>query len=277
MSTTNNIPIKDKLEKDFNFKISRFKEVIKRTSPHKHGNYYELIYLNKGEGFHWIDAQKIQINTPVVFLLRPEQVHYWEITAIPKGFVILVNEDFLNHANEVETLTLIRRLSSMNYLKLNDKDDLSFNFLFEEIEKEYLLAENSSAHIIHGYLKVLLGKIIQDDNSDNKPSQHHDKYLLFLQLLNTQPRFRKVKEYAGKLCITPQNLNVVCRRACDKNASEIINAQLLLEAKRLLLHTDKTVNEIAAELNFTDDSNFVKFFKSACKETPLKFKAKYLQ
>jgi AraC-like DNA-binding protein/quercetin dioxygenase-like cupin family protein len=276
VKSTNTIEVKNKLEKDSYFKISRFKEKIKRTSPHRHENYYELIYLSEGAGFHWIDAQKFQINLPAVYFLRPEQLHHWEMTEIPKGFVILFKEEFFNYANEVDMLALIRRLGSMNYLKLND--DHSLNFLFGEIEKEYLLAGKNSALIIHGYMKALLGKIIPNDNADSRIPRQQSKYFSFLQLLQTSGlRFRKVKEYAGKLHTTPQNLNAVCRQACNKSASEIIHEQLILEAKRLILHTDKTVNEIADELNFTDDSNFVKFFKSACKVTPHQFKARYFQ
>ena len=276
MNLHDDITIKNKLEKDSNFKISRFKEIIKRTSPHKHQHYYELIYLTEGAGFHWIDTQKIQIIPPVVYVIRPYQLHYWEITEIPKGFVILFKEDFFNYANEVDALSLIRRLDALNYLNLNENK--SFNFLFSEIEKEYLLAGEGSEIIIHGYIKALLGKIMQNYNPDTKKLQQQDKYFAFLQLLQVSSlHLRKVKEYADKLCTTPQNINAVCRRACNKNASEIIHEQVILEAKRLLLHTDKTVNEIATELNFTDDSNFVKFFKSTCNTTPHQFKAKYFQ
>ena len=44
---------------------------------------------------------------------------------------------------------------------------------------------------------------------------------------------------------SPQNLNAVCRKQTNRNASAIITAQILLEAKRYILHTDNTVNEIA--------------------------------
>jgi len=57
------ITIKNKLENEQLFKISRFKEVMKRTKPHKHDGYFELIYLSEGAGFHWIDAEKFQITT----------------------------------------------------------------------------------------------------------------------------------------------------------------------------------------------------------------------
>jgi len=66
------ISIRNKLEREQLFKISRFREVIKRTKPHKHDAYFELIYLSEGAGFHWIDTQKFQITPPVCILfIRP--------------------------------------------------------------------------------------------------------------------------------------------------------------------------------------------------------------
>lgn len=56
---------KDKLGKDALFKISRFKEIIKKTSPHKHEGYFELIFLYEGAGFHWIDTEKLQVE-PII-------------------------------------------------------------------------------------------------------------------------------------------------------------------------------------------------------------------
>ncbi|HAQ19884.1 MAG TPA: DNA-binding protein, partial [Prolixibacteraceae bacterium] len=44
-----------------------------------------------------------------------------------------------------------------------------------------------------------------------------------------------------------------------------------------ILHTDNTVNEIAEILNFSDTSNFVKFFKKAEGVTPVQFREKYFQ
>jgi len=46
------IDTKNKLDEGLTFKISRFKEQIKKTNPHKHEEYYELIFLSAGEGFH---------------------------------------------------------------------------------------------------------------------------------------------------------------------------------------------------------------------------------
>jgi quercetin dioxygenase-like cupin family protein len=53
----NFIHIKKKLDQGLTLKISRFKEQIIRTKPHKHDEYYELIFLSEGEGFHTIEKE----------------------------------------------------------------------------------------------------------------------------------------------------------------------------------------------------------------------------
>ncbi|MBN1144668.1 MAG: helix-turn-helix domain-containing protein [Bacteroidales bacterium] len=52
---------------------------------------------------------------------------------------------------------------------------------------------------------------------------------------------------------------------------------MLLEAKRYILYTENTINEIADILSFTDASNFVKFFKKNEGVTPINFRDKYFQ
>jgi len=85
----------NKLDDGLSFKISRFKEQIKKTKPHKHDDYYELIFLSEGEGFHWIETNKYMVSAPEFYFLEPGQLHYWQLTSIPKGFVILFKPDFL--------------------------------------------------------------------------------------------------------------------------------------------------------------------------------------
>lgn len=71
------IETKNKLDNGLTFKFSRFKEQIKKTSPHKHDDYYELIFLSEGEGFHWIESEKYLVSTPEFYFLKPGQLHYW--------------------------------------------------------------------------------------------------------------------------------------------------------------------------------------------------------
>ena len=271
------INIKNKLDEGLTFKISRFKEQIKKTKPHKHDEYYELIFLLNGEGFHCIESEKFMVSSPDFYFLKPGQLHYWQFTSIPKGFVILFNDNEFNAINEKTLIDIVRKLTDTTRLKIQpDKFPIH---LLEEIFNEFQLNTQYSKEISHGLLKALFGKLLQikEENPQNKslPQSVYDK---FVQLLVKEcPQLHKVNEFADLLNITPQNLNTICRKQTRKSASEIITNQLLLEAKRYILHTDNTINEIAEILSFTDASNFVKFFKKHENITPIQFRDKHFQ
>jgi AraC family transcriptional activator of pobA len=78
--------------------------------------------------------------------------------------------------------------------------------------------------------------------------------------------------YADKLCITPHHLNLVSKAVTGRTASEIIKSRSILEAKRLLTFTDKTITEIATDLSYFDSSYFAKIFKADVGASPNDFK-----
>jgi len=151
--------------------------------------------------------------------------------------------------------------------------------LFNELLFEYNEKSPYSSQIIHGYLRVLFAKMLQlaktQSLGSNVPVTTFEKFQYLL--VKNCPRLHKVNDFAGLLNTTPQNLNAVCRKHSGKSASERITSQLLLEAKRYVLHTENAINEIAFTLSFTDPSNFVKFFKKHERLTPTQFREKYFQ
>jgi AraC-like DNA-binding protein len=271
------IDTKNKLEDGITFKISRFKEQIKKTKPHKHEEYYELIFLSGGEGFHSIESEKHMISAPEFYFLKPGQLHFWQFTSIPKGFVILFKESEFNVINENDLLELHRRLLNTTRIKFQE-DNFPLNLL-NEIQLEFNLNTRYSKEIIHGLLYALLGKLLQtSEEIPDEANPQQSVYEKFKSLLMKEcPRLHRVNEFAGLLNITPQNLNAICKKQTGKSAGEIIAAQILLEAKRYILHTDNTINQIADILSFSDTSNFVKFFKKQEGITPVVFRRKYFQ
>ena len=275
----NEIVVKNKLEGQNLFKISRFKEVIKRTKPHKHDAYFEIIYLSEGAGFHWIDTQKFQITPPVVFFLSG-QLHYWEMTEIPKGYVLLFREEFFNFVKQNDLLNLIRSLEDTVDVQVNSDDNLEF--IFGEMEHEFQNPSSNSIELIQGYLQVLLVKLLRHREKLVLPTSGFANDQVFRKfqniIRNTNPISNlKVSEIAEQLRLSPQHLNSISRKVSGKSASELISEQVILEAKRYLLHSDKNVSEIAFSLNFSDPSHFVKYFKKLAGKTPQAFRSKYFQ
>ena len=87
--------LRSKIDTGLNIKISRMKEIIKATRPHGHKSYFEIIFLTQGAGWHNIDLQKYPVYPNSIFFIQPGQIHCWEFTEIPKGFVLMFRYDFL--------------------------------------------------------------------------------------------------------------------------------------------------------------------------------------
>lgn len=72
---------------------------------------------------------------------------------------------------------------------------------------------------------------------------------------------RTVKKYADQLNVSAKYLSEIVKEFSGKNASEIINDLVILEAKFLLSRSQLSIGEIADNLNFSDQSFFGKYFK----------------
>ena len=83
--------------------------------------------------------------------------------------------------------------------------------------------------------------------------------------------------YANQLHISSRHLNSIISLQTGKSISEMIQNRILIESKRLLLHSEKTVSEIAFELGFSDKAYFHRFFKKTTGETPLHFRQHFLK
>lgn len=84
----------------------------------------------------------------------------------------------------------------------------------------------------------------------------------FLELLSTsRPKPRAVAFYSDRLCITPKYLSAVCKEASGQTASELINQYVVKDIVYLLYQPDKSIKDIAFELDFPNLSFFGKYVK----------------
>jgi len=86
---------------------------------------------------------------------------------------------------------------------------------------------------------------------------------------------RDVGFYARELCVTPDYLSRVIREYDGGSAMKWIANAVIAEAKYLMRQPRKTVNEIALEMNFPDQSTFGKFFKKHTGMSPKEYKKSF--
>jgi AraC-like DNA-binding protein len=95
----------------------------------------------------------------------------------------------------------------------------------------------------------------------------------FVKILQQQFRtMRNVQQYARQLFVSPKYLTETVKEITGKNAGEIIDDFVVLEAKILLDDTSLSVANIADILHFSDQAFFSKFFKRHTGLSPKKYR-----
>lgn len=262
------------------FEIIRFDEMEEPEVDdiHKH-TFYEILWTEKGISKQTIDYKEYEVLPNSLFFISPNQVHQFEEWKPLKGGTILFTEDFflLNHNNKDKLfeLSFLDNFYANPCIQLDKRNFADIKQTIDLISNEQKRADKSQT-ITQSLLHILLAQVQRCiDTEIDKPISK--KYLiLFKQFKNLlDEHFSQNKTstfFAQQLHITAHHLNLIAKDVTGKTASEVIRARSILEAKRLLTFTDKTVSEIAFELNYTDSSYFAKTFKAETNVSPMTFK-----
>lgn len=106
-------------------------------------------------------------------------------------------------------------------------------------------------------------------NNERKKTRKEELFSKFVKLVSQYFKIdRSVAFYAEKLFITPKHLSATVKEISSKSAGEWIDDQVILEAKALLKTSTLSIQEIAEELNFPNQSFFGKYFKRQTGMTP---------
>lgn len=236
------------------------KEVIKTTHPHGHKDYLEIIFLEQGSGVHQIDYNRFTISPPNLFLVMPGQIHNWELSEIPKGFVVMLQQDFLLGHPLYELLFQTFPVPFPSGFQLETTKE-TVSRIFRNIEVEYIQQEVNFEAVIQTYLLLLFNLLKRELNTE----QVNPLPLLlknFFILLDQKYRSNhETQFYAENLSTTTKTLNTACKKFLGKTVGALINEKLTVESKKQLLYSHKNLTELAFELGFADSSHFNKFFK----------------
>ena len=122
--------------------------------------------------------------------------------------------------------------------------------------------------IIKNYMHIMFYHMCSDffneeSYPDTPASSRRDELLLqFTKMVSENYKeHRKVSYYADKMCLTPKYLSTIVYEVGGRYARDIIAEFVICEAKRCLLNTSMTVQEISDYLHFSCQSFFGKYFR----------------
>ena len=269
------------------FALKRMEDVYRYAqgapdSPHRH-DYYTIIFIERGEGVHYVDFTEFKIEDFTIYFIQPGQMHQLVLSKEPVGWVITFTEEFLvvNSISEklINDIYLFNDYGQSPPLPVNENDMQVYQSLIAQMNQFTESLESYTLEAVGSLLKIFL---IQSNNncslhkSNNPQLIETGNHILstFKQLLNKKDATaHMVSDYADMMAVTSDYLNKTVKNLTGKSVKDHIQSKLITEAKRALLFSNISNKELAYELGFEESAHFNNFFKKITGQTPSEFRS----
>jgi AraC family transcriptional regulator, transcriptional activator of pobA len=234
------------------------------------------VFILQEEGTTTIEIDFVVhiLRAGTLIYINPSQVHRlieFEDAAISSW--IMTSENL-----RPEFLRLLEALMPANNLELDATAvkliKESFSLCMQFFEKRY---EKLFDSVLRESCNTLVALVISQylalaaTTDRNESAEVHTKAFKLL----LEQEFKRIKspaDYAQALHISAPYLNECVKAKTGEPISSHIQQRVILEAKRLLLHTSSSVKEIAVILGYDDYSYFNRLFVKIAGMTPLAFR-----
>lgn len=275
--------------RELDVEIFHFSDLRRRVSAEQilalyHYSFHTLICVTEGTVIQMVDFQQVPCAAGSLLVLRPGQVHSFGSIEGWDGWMVLFRAEFLPSETQTNADLLpalgLDRLP--DHLSLSKADFAAVNEAIARMQQD--AASATLPKDLHALLRyelcalLLRLAILQDQHmgAEVTRSPGLQRYARFRRLVEQNyAGWHQVSAYAAALGCTEKSLTRAALEATGQSAKNVIAARIALEAKRLLVHTDRPIYLIAEGLGFEEATNFAKFFKREADLTPIAFRQRY--
>ncbi len=251
-----------------------------RNMPvHRHDRFFQVHYVKSGMVRVYLDERRYQQQGPMFFLTPPTFPHAFVTDADSDGHVLTVRQELvwpllegqqgLALGPQIAPLCVAVGELGAQY----DGEVARLNLLFDELRSEFADERPGRALSLTALTRLIFISLLRlsTRSIQSQPARREDLQIFqrFNALIETSYQEHwSLQRYAAQLGVTEARLNDICRRIADLPSKRLVFDRLMQEAKRLLLFTGSSVNEICYQLGFKDPAYFSRFFTRNAGVTP---------
>ncbi|CAD0007208.1 MULTISPECIES: helix-turn-helix domain-containing protein [Flavobacterium] len=247
-------------------------------------DFFEILLFKTAKGTLILNQQKINITDNTIIFISPFQKRQWALEKEGLDFTVLVfQENFLNDffSDKFFTYRLLYfyQLNYPLHIAIEREELQKALDQLMEIKYELVNSRTDSIHIIRSltyYLLLKFNRIYADANNLSIERAENNFAYQFKQLLEIHIRKKqRIDYYADLLNVSRITINTCVKKQFNVTATELLKQRLLFEIKNDLIHSGKTIAEIAYDLDFSEPVHLMRFFKTQTGITSGQFLSDY--
>jgi len=258
---------------------------------HKH-HFYQMIYVLEGSGIHIINENRYDFNKGDVFLLTPEDTHRYETTVSPLFCIIDFTKFFFHNMTQekrendsdafIQLEYIFHNQQSLKGSLVSGNEREIFGGLIKQLISEKQYDYSFSKIITRNIIYLLLNFVARDINESNLnntketilQNKTHDITFYIQQHIYDRGSL-SVDSIAKHFNMSKGHLSRYYKKQTGNTIKNFITRYKLEIIQTRLSFSDLTISEIAAELNFTDESHLNKVFRKKFGLTANQYKTSY--
>ncbi|MDA1237304.1 MAG: helix-turn-helix transcriptional regulator [Acidobacteria bacterium] len=246
-------------------------------------DFYLLILFTSGKGVHLLDFVRYEVRARSLILIQPRQVQQYVLKPSLKGRLLLIDPVILRPHLEPDGQSQPLTMDWPTWSKLSVGLNAEALRVFDQVaqETDSSRGDDFTPKILQHLVLSLLLRIQRFAGQEQSaPTPHQGRTLDLWRMLRHEveqsyQRERSVRYYARRLGYSEKTLTRACLELEGRTAKDAIDQRVALEAKRLLAHTDWSAVDIGFHLGFSEQTNFVKFFRRTAGEAPSAFRSRF--
>ncbi|WP_299257201.1 AraC family transcriptional regulator [uncultured Aquimarina sp.] len=258
------------------------------AEPHNH-NYFEIIFVENGNGYHTINGIRFRYKKDDIFLLAPEDTHHFEIEKHSVfthfKFTELLFSSKVNLPDRKYWLQRIEQL--LHHPNIIPGDVISHeedrkiiwdihNVVMEEFKNEKIYYQEIISNAISTILSIIVRNISAKYSSNKRNvslnDSRIDQILGHIRQNVYDNDLTKINYMADKFNMSQSSISTYFKKATGESIHQYVTKYKMKLVEYRLQNTEFTIAEIAYQLGYTDESHLTKTFKKYFSMSPKQYR-----